>query len=173
VWYIGLPPTRDGYVCKPLDLKANGASCFYSWICIGVTCMVWFEWSHSYTIWLCEGNGFWIILKQLFQSNNFIWFHWKIIVMVFCWWCSGKCRAWCECWYMEPGCFVLWIFIWCSSIWGQGTLRHIQKVSMNWRNERKWRKLQNIPSFRIHKYLSNLKAMKGPKCFSFFILITC
>jgi hypothetical protein len=53
---------------------------------------------------------------------------------------------------MEPGCFVLWIFIWCSSIWGQGTLRHIQKVSMNWRNERKCE--ENCKIFLRSEYIN-------------------
>lgn len=34
VWHIGLPSTRNGYVCKPLKIKATGVAIVDSWIYI-------------------------------------------------------------------------------------------------------------------------------------------
>lgn len=101
---------------------------------------VWyaFPWCYSRlqcTLRLCKENSF----------NSFE----TAVGWCFWWLCSGKRRAWCQCWYLEPRCFVLWIFVWGPSFWGQGTLRHIQKVSMNRKMDKNEYTDANSTSFKL------------------------
>jgi len=119
VWDIRLPPTWDGYVCRPCKLS-NGIF-VTNWIWI-----LWFVFAHLYSMILFRFQmPLWMCRKCSLDDFETAFFWWSC-----CWSCSGKCGAWCYCWYLEPGCFVLWILIWDSSIWSKGTFGHIQKVSL-------------------------------------------